>query len=99
MDATGFGLPLRIDIATGERLAPTGQDPYELPWVQGAASSVPRQTRIRYAHQLADLREKLDVLRSKRAKKDDGLPLWGPRLRPSLFRTMHGRPSVDGLFE
>ncbi len=61
-----FELPLRIDIATGEKLEPTGLNPYALPWVSGAAATLPRQTRTKYAAQLTDLIERLTVLRSRR---------------------------------
>jgi len=96
MDKTGFGLPLRVDIASGQALEPTGLDPYSLRWVQGAASTVPVRTRRRYAEQIADLREKLDLLRSKRAKDTD-VPIFGPRLRPAGFSAMQNRPlPADG---
>lgn len=91
MTETGFSLPLRIDVASGERLEPTGIDPHSLPWVQGAASTVTLQTKRKYSAQIADLREKLSVLRSKRAKDTD-VPAWGPRLRPPIFRSYDQRP-------
>lgn len=40
-------LPIRVS-ETGERLPPTGIDPYTLPWVRGAAGSVPGIIRRRY---------------------------------------------------
>lgn len=94
---TDLSLPLRIDIDSGEQLEPTGIDPYSLPWVQGAASTVPLQTRRKYSAQLADLREKLAVLRSKRTKDSD-IPVWGPRLRDGIFRALGQRPfPEDGV--
>lgn len=90
---SSFDLPLRVDIVSGERLEPTGIDPYSLPWVQGAASTIPLCVRRRYPEQIADLREKLSVLRSKRAKDTD-IPAYGPRRRERLFYTL---PEDGGL--
>jgi hypothetical protein len=89
---------VRIDVRTGEGLPLTGTDPYSLPWVQGAASTVRREIRERYSNQLADLREKLDVLRAKRrAKRDNFAPLYGPRPRSEWFKMMQNdAPPVEG---
>lgn len=92
---TLFDLPIRVDVATGARLEPSGLDPYALPWVQGAAATVPLRTRIKYAAQITDLREKLDVLRS-RGTKDTDAPEFGPRLRTREFQLLDmGRMTVD----
>lgn len=94
---TGFRLPVRVDVATGERLEPTGIDPYSLLWVQGAASTVPTRVKRFYTEQLADLREKLAVLRSKRAAIDTDIPAFGPRRRPAKFRMYDQQPpGADG---
>lgn len=94
--STDLSQPVRVDIATGQLLEPTGLDPYSLPWVQGAASTVPMRKKIQYREQLADLREKLAVLRSKRAKDTD-VPAYGPRLRPRAYRSLDQEPpSADG---
>lgn len=90
--------PIRVG-EDGARLQPTGIDPYSLPWVQGAAETVPLRTRNRYATQLADLREKLSVLKAKRPAKtmDVIVPAWGPRRQPPSYRALHGRPfPADG---
>jgi hypothetical protein len=93
---TDFDLPLRIG-ENGERLEPSGIDPYTLPWVQGASSTVHLKTRMKHASQVTDLREKLDVLRSKRTT-DTNVPTYGPRLRPGLYKTLDGRPfPADGV--
>lgn len=95
---TGFDLPLRIDVASGERLEPTGLDPYSLPWVQGAASTVPLRVKRLYAERLADLRERLSVLRSKRTKDTDDFPAWGPRRRDQRFVALDQVPlPSDGV--
>lgn len=91
---TSLGLPLRVDIASGERLEPTGLDPYSLPWVQGAASTVPLRVKRHYSAQIADLREKLSVLRSKRAQDND-IPAYGPRRRPHGFTTLDQQVEQD----
>lgn len=79
----------------GARLAPSGLDPYALPWVQGASSTVHLSTRRKYAAQLTDLYEKLALLRSKRKPKieQEYVPTYGPRRRPAEFRAMDGRPT------
>jgi len=41
-------------------------DPYTLPWVEGAESTLPEQTVAKYPQGPADLREKQAVLRAKR---------------------------------
>jgi hypothetical protein len=91
---TTFTFPLRVDIATGEKLDPTGLDPRSLRWVQGAALTVPGRVRREYAEQQADLVEKLAVLRAKRPAKLEGdvEPAYGPRRRPLGFRRLQGRP-------
>ena len=43
-------------------------DPYLLPWVTGAEDTLPARTRAAYPAGRADLREKLSVLKSKRAQ-------------------------------
>lgn len=85
--------PIRIG-EDGARLQPTGKDPYALPWVQGAAETVTLRTRRKYAAQITNLREKLEVLKAKRPARtmDVIAPAWGPRKRPAAFRTMHNRP-------
>ncbi|MCZ2111326.1 MAG: hypothetical protein LC118_17445 [Dehalococcoidia bacterium] len=96
-------LPIHIG-EDGARLQPTGKNPYELPWVQGAAETVPLRTRRQYATQLADLREKLEVLKTKRpaqtmrAATPDGVdPAWGPRRRPAALRVQDQQPlPADG---
>lgn len=96
-------LPIRVDIATGERLPPSGIDPYSLPWAQGAAATVHRRTREKYASQISDLREKLDLLASKRGKADGPMfrgeivPTYGPRLRPWYYHKFdQSPPSATG---
>ena len=88
-------LPLRVDIRSGERLTPTGTDPRALPWVQGAAETQTRRTRQEYAAQLADLRERLSVLRSRRVQREAAhltpaeiAPAYGPRRRPWVFKQL-----------
>lgn len=43
-------------------------DPYLLPWVTGAEDTLPGSTRRAYPAGRADLKEKLAVLKSKRAQ-------------------------------
>lgn len=45
-------------------------DPYTLPWVEGAESTLPQETVDRYPEGPADLREKQAVLKSKRVVTD-----------------------------
>jgi hypothetical protein len=95
-------LPIRVRISDGKRLPPSGIDPYSLPWVQGAASTLPRQTRAKYPGGFTDIREKLAVLSAKRPV-DEGRrprspltdhddPDYGPRLRPLDFTVMQNNP-------
>lgn len=53
---TDLSLPVRIDVRTGARLEPTGIDPYTLPWVEGAADTLPQVTRDKYPKQVSELR-------------------------------------------
>lgn len=94
---TALTFPIRVDIATGARLEPTGLDPHALPWVQGAAQTVPGRTVRKYAEQQADLIEKLAVLKAKRPAKLEAErdPHWGPRRRTPGYRSLHGRPLPD----
>lgn len=89
-----FDLPIRVDVATGERLPAPETDPYSLPWVQGAAATVPLSIRRKYAHRIADLRDSLRALKS-RGTKDDDAPAYGPRLRPADFRAIDQTPRVN----
>lgn len=91
---TTFTFPLRVDIASGEKLDPTGLDPYALPWVQGAAQTVPTRTKRKYPEAQADLREKLAVLKAKRPLKVEEAdePFWGPRRRPAGFKALQDNP-------
>ena len=78
---TTFDFPIRIS-ETGERLAPSGIDPYTLPWVAGASATVPYATRLKYGHALP---------RDERAN-------WGPTPRTDVFKLMANRPlGEDGL--
>lgn len=86
--------PVRIDVETGESLPLTDTDPYTLPWVQGAASTLPRQTRAKYPSGSTDLQEKLSLLKSRRPVKDDFEPLYGPQPRPWTFRAMDQEPGT-----
>lgn len=80
-------------------------DPYTLPWVQGAAATLPIQTRRKYAAQFTDLVEKLAVLRSKRpkdyekrlfeARARENESLYGPRPRNWAFQSMEQSPPPD----
>lgn len=93
------GTRIRVDIKTGDQLPATDIDPYTLPWVQGAASTLPRQTRLKYPNGQTDLAEKLALLKSKRPARDFDDPVWGPEPRSQLFRSLHGMPpSADGGF-
>lgn len=91
--AVGFGLPVRIDIATGHKLPPTDLDPYSLPWVQGAASTVSRAVRAKYASQVTDLKEKLELLaRKRRPLSDYEDAIYGPRRRSPGYASLADRP-------
>lgn len=70
---TDIMLPVRVDIRTGARLAPTGINPYaDTVWCTGAADTLPKETREKYKNKISDLKEKMDVLASKRKEKQDG---------------------------
>lgn len=51
-----FDFPIRVG-EDGARLAPTGLDPYSLPWVEGAADTLPKVTREKYKKQIDQLRK------------------------------------------
>ena len=90
--------PIRVG-EDGARMTPTGVDPYSLPWVQGAAETVPLKTRRKYASQTNDLREKLSTLKAKRPAKtmDEIVPAWGPRIHPRAYKVMdQNPPPADG---
>lgn len=66
---TSIVLPVRVDIRTGARLDPTDLDPYEdSVWCEGAADTLDRETREKFKHKIADLREKRKVLAERRPK-------------------------------
>lgn len=91
-------LPTRI-AEDGTRLPPSGIDPYSLPWVQGAAATVPGRVRRAHSERQADLREKLSVLKAKRPARLEGdvTPAWGPRRRPRELRVLDQTPlPADG---
>lgn len=94
---TEITLPRRVSVASGDILEPTGLDPYALPWVQGAAQTVPTRTKRKYPEAQTDLREKLAVLKAKRPLKVEEAdePFWGPRRRPSGYRALQNRPTSD----
>lgn len=89
-------LPIRIG-ENGERLPPSGIDPYTLPWVPGAAATVHRQTLAKYPNGVSDLREKLSVLRSKRSRKENVEPVdWSPMTFARRKSFENHPPSADG---
>ena len=61
-------LPIRVTEDGAVTYPTDSPDPYLLPWVEGAESTLPRETVDRYPDGPADLREKQAVLRSKRPK-------------------------------
>jgi hypothetical protein len=63
---TDLALPVRVDIRTGARLEPTGLDPYKLPWVEGAADTLPKATRDKHKKQINDLRKRTADRRLRR---------------------------------
>lgn len=65
-------------------------DPYKLPWVTGAEDTLPERTRRKYPNGRTDLREKLKVLKSKRAQQ-------GADPRSPAFANLGGAsPQIDG---
>lgn len=94
MTSSDLTLPIRIG-ENGERRPPSGTDPYTLPWVPGAAATVHRATLAKYPEGVRDLREKLAVLRSKRARKEHTWPVdWSP-MPYYLRRLYEGHPPAD----
>ena len=68
-------LPIRVApggmVTHPDPCADTYVDPYTLPWVEGAESTLPRSIVRRYPEGPADLKEKRAVLLAKRPVKDD----------------------------
>lgn len=66
---TTFTFPLHV-AADGTVTHPEQTtDPYTLPWVTGAEDTLPGRTRAKYPKGRTDLKEKLSVLKSKRAQR------------------------------
>lgn len=64
-------LPVRVDIRTGAHLPTREDDPREAGvWCIGAADTLDPETRDRYKHKITDLKEKLDVLKSRRKERN-----------------------------
>jgi hypothetical protein len=82
--------PIRVDIATGEILPPTGLDPYALPWVEGASQTVPGFVRREYPQ------PRLPRRRKDRPNPEEWAD-YGPRRRSREFKALHGQPlPADG---
>lgn len=65
---TSFKFPIRVAENGDVSYPETTTNPYLASWVTGAADTVPECTRRKYAKQIADLKEKLSVLKTKRAR-------------------------------
>lgn len=65
---TTFEFPLRVG-SDGSKLPPLGIDPYTLPWVEGAADTVPKVTRDKYVKQVNALRKAVAARRLKQKEK------------------------------
>jgi hypothetical protein len=65
-------LPIRVEVKTGNRLTPRGNDYEGSVWCDGAADTLLPSTRRKHAEKITDLREKKAVLASKRpARKEN----------------------------
>ena len=67
---TDIVLPIRVEVSTGNRLAPRGNAYDGSVWCDGAADTLPPSMWRKHAKKITDLREKKAVLASKRPAKE-----------------------------
>lgn len=68
---TEFTFPIRVNVKTGERLAPSGIDPYEdTVWCRGSYDGRSDAFKEKYAHKISDLKGRLKALHDAREDVD-----------------------------